>query len=241
MESAGSKILIDAGLSCRELIKRLDHIEVEPESLDALVVTHEHLDHIRGAGPLARRLDIPIYITSATLRKGMKTLGNLSRPVTLQTGQTLFIKDLMIESFTKCHDAVDPIGLIVSSNGVRMGVLTDLGRSTRLVEDRLRGCHALIIEFNHDQKMLEDGPYSWELKSRIKGPEGHLSNQQAKELLKAVAHPDLRLVVLAHLSEENNDAKRAFEEARDVLMRCGLDRTRVLVGHQDRPIPMVNL
>lgn len=241
MESAGSKILIDAGLSCRELIKRLDHIEVEPESLDALVVTHEHLDHIRGAGPLARRLDIPIYITSATLRKGMKTLGNLSRPVTLQTGQTLFIKDLMIESFTKCHDAVDPIGLIVSSNGVRMGVLTDLGRSTRLVEDRLRGCHALIIEFNHDQKMLEDGPYSWELKSRIKGPEGHLSNQQAKELLKAVAHPDLRLVVLAHLSEENNDAKRAFEEARDVLMRCGLDRTRVLVSYQDRPIPMVNL
>jgi phosphoribosyl 1,2-cyclic phosphodiesterase len=241
VETAHSRILIDAGLSCRQLIKRLEGIEVEPESLDALIITHEHLDHIKGAGPLARRLDIPVYISGSTLKNGIKILGNLSRPVVLHTGQTFPIKDLLIETFTKCHDAVDPMGLILSSDGVRLGMVTDLGRSTRLVEDRLKGCHALIIEFNHDHRMLEEGPYPWVLKSRIKGPEGHLSNQQAGELLKAVAHKNLSQVVLAHLSEINNHTQKAFQEARDMLVARGLDNTRILISRQDNPVPMVEL
>ena len=241
VESAHSKILIDAGLSYHEMIKRLELIKVRPESIDALIITHEHLDHIKGAGPLARRLDIPVYINSSTLKNGIRVLGNLSRPVTLQTGQTITINDLFIETFTKCHDAVDPIGLIVSSDDVRLGMVTDLGRSTRLVEDRLKGCQALIIEFNHDQIMLEHGPYSWELKRRVKGPEGHLSNQQAGELLKAVVHEDLSLVVLAHLSEINNDSQKAFKAAKDTLTRCGLNHTRILISHQDHPTKMINM
>ena len=241
VESAQSKILIDAGLSYREMIRRLELIEVRPEGIDALIVTHEHLDHIKGAGPLVRHLDIPVYINSATLKKGAKVLGNISRPVTLQTGQTITINNLFVETFTKCHDAVDPIGLIVSSDDVRLGMVTDLGRSTRLVEDRLRGCQALIIEFNHDQGMLEHGPYSLDLKRRVKGPEGHLSNQQAGELLKAVAHEGLSLVILAHLSGINNDSQKAFKAAKDTLAECGLNHTRVLISHQDYPVPMVKL
>jgi phosphoribosyl 1,2-cyclic phosphodiesterase len=241
VETAHSRILIDAGLSCRELIRRLELVEVNPETLDALIITHEHVDHVKGAGPLARLLDIPVYINSSTLRKGLRILGNLSRPITIHTGQTITINDLVIETFTKCHDAVDPMGLIVSSDGMRLGLVTDLGRSTTLVEDRLRSCHALIIEFNHDQRMLEDGPYPWDLKKRIKGSEGHLSNQQAGELLKVVAHKDLRMVILAHLSQINNQTQKAFQEAQDALSRRGLNNTRIVVSYQDYPVSMVEL
>ena len=241
VETAQTRILIDAGLSCRELMRRLEVVQVDPEALDALVITHEHVDHVRGAGPLARLLDIPVYINHSTFRKSIKNLGNLSKPVTIHTGQTITIKDLVIETFTKCHDTVDPMGLVLSSDGARLGLITDLGRSTQVVEDRLRGCQALIIEFNHDQRMLEDGPYPWEVKRRIKGPEGHLSNQQAGELLEAVAHRDLGLVILAHLSRVNNDELRAFKEAKDALRRRGMKNTKIVISRQEYPVSMAEL
>ena len=241
VETAQTRILIDAGLSCRELMRRLETVQADPKALDALVITHEHVDHMRGAGPLARLLDIPVYINRSTFRKSLKTLGNLSKPMTIHTGQTITINDLSIETFTKCHDTADPIGLVLSSDGSRLGLITDLGRSTQVVEDRLRGCHALIIEFNHDQKMLENGPYPWEVKRRIKGPEGHLSNQQAGELLEAVAHKDLDLVILAHISKVNNDELRAFKKARDALTRRGLKNTKILISRQDHPVSMAEL
>ena len=241
VETVHTRILIDAGLSCRELIKRLEILEVNPKTLDALVITHEHVDHMRGAGPMARLLDIPVYINSSTLRKSIRALGNLSKPMTVHTGQTITINDLAIETFTKCHDTADPMGVVVSSDGARLGLITDLGRSTQVVEDRLRGCHALIIEFNYDQKMLEDGPYPWEVKRRIKGSEGHLSNLQAADLLEAVVHKDLHLVVLAHLSQINNDELRALKEAREALGRSGLKNTRIVISRQDNPTNLVSL
>ena len=241
VETAHSRILIDAGLSCRELMRRLELIEVDPESIDALFITHEHRDHIKGAGPLARRLDIPVYLNNSTLKKGLKVLGNLSKPVPVHTGQSITINDLLIETFTKCHDSADPMGLTVSSDGIRLGLVTDLGRSTRLVEDRLKGCRALIIEFNHDSDLLEEGPYPLELRRRIKGQDGHLSNQQAGELLRAVAHEKLALVILAHLSEANNLPEKALEEAKKGLASCKMDDTKILISHQDRPVSMVEL
>ena len=111
VETAQTRILIDAGLSCRELMRRLELVHVDPKAPEALVITHEHVDHMRGAGPLARLLDIPVYINSSTFRKSLKILGNLSKPMAIHTGQTITIKDLAIETFTKCHDTADPIGL----------------------------------------------------------------------------------------------------------------------------------
>jgi phosphoribosyl 1,2-cyclic phosphodiesterase len=222
-------------------MRRLERLEVRPESIDALVITHEHSDHIKGAGPLARRFDVPVYTNGLTLRKGCRILGNLSRPVPFHTGQTVTINGLSVETFTKCHDAVDPMGLVISSDGVKLGLITDLGRSTRLVEDRLRGCRALIIEFNHDRMMLEEGPYPLDLKRRIKGPDGHLSNQQACDLLEAVAHEDLTLVVAAHLSKVNNLPEKAFQMAKKALGSCGQHNTRILLSNQDHPIPMEEL
>ncbi|MBW1862500.1 MAG: MBL fold metallo-hydrolase [Deltaproteobacteria bacterium] len=241
VETAHSKILIDAGLTARELSRRLDLIRVKAEDLEALLITHEHTDHIRGAGPLARQFDIPVFINRSTLKKGIKTLGNLSRPITVHTGQTITINDLLIETFTKCHDAVDPIGVVISSDGIKLGIVTDLGRSTGLVEDRLKGCQALIIEFNYDRRMLEEGPYPLELQRRIKGPDGHLSNQQAGELLKAVYHEDLRLVILAHLSEANNLPEKALQEANKAITRDGQEKTRIVLSHQDSPTEIMNL
>jgi phosphoribosyl 1,2-cyclic phosphodiesterase len=241
VETAHSRIMIDAGLSRREMLRRLELIEVNPKTLDALIITHEHTDHVKGAGSLARLLDIPVYINGPTFDRSIKTLGRVSKPIAFHTGQSITINDLIIETFTKCHDAEDPMGLVMCSNGVRLGLITDLGRSTRLVEDRLKNCHSLIIEFNYDPNMLEDGPYPLHLKKRIRGPEGHLSNQQAGELLGAVAHKDLQRVVLAHLSETNNQNERALQEAQDVLAREGLDDIEILVSRQDCPTPIVEL
>ncbi len=241
IEAAETKILIDAGLSATEIIRRLQMIEIDPESLSALVITHEHTDHIRGAGPLARRLDIPVYINALTWRKAAGILGNISQVISFHPGQSITINDLIIETFTKSHDAVDPIGLMISLNGLRLGLITDLGRSTRLVEDRLRNCQGLIIEFNHDEDMLANGPYHPKLKQRIRGPEGHLSNQAAGQLLGILAHEDLKCVVLAHLSRENNSPDLAYEEAQSALNERGIDQTRIYVSAQDKPISMIDL
>lgn len=241
IETDKTKILIDAGLSCRELIRRLELIKIKSHRLDALLITHEHQDHIRGAGPISRRFNIPVYINAPTLNKCLGILGNISKPVSVHTGQSITINDILIETFTKCHDAADPIGLIISSNGVRLGLVTDLGRSTRLVEDRLKYCQALIMEFNHDEEMLAKGPYPLYLKRRIKGPDGHLSNRQAGSLLKIVAHKKLRKVILAHISQVNNLPEKALYEARDVLRDRKLNDTEILISHQDHPIPMVEI
>ena len=241
VETNNIRVLVDAGLSCKETMRRLEIIGVDPTSLDALIITHEHTDHIKGAGPLARRFDLPIYLNRKTCDKGSKTFGKIAKPVIVQTGQSLTIEDLVVETFTKCHDAADPFGLVFSVNGMKVGLITDLGRSTRLVEDRLKGCRVLIIEFNYDPEMLEQGPYPLYLKRRIKGADGHLSNQQAGDLLCAVSHDDLKSVVLAHLSETNNHPKRAHEEAANALDKCGLRGTNILIARQDEPGPMIEM
>jgi phosphoribosyl 1,2-cyclic phosphodiesterase len=241
VETEGARILIDAGLSCREIERRLAVVGVSADRLDGIVLTHEHSDHIRGVGPMARRYNLPLYVNSGTLENGQKTLGRLPDLRMIETGGSIAINDLLIETFTKCHDAADPVGIVLSSNGTRIGLATDLGRSTRLAEERLKGCQALILEFNHDPKMLDEGPYPLYLKRRIKGPDGHLSNQQGGQLLRAVSHPELRVVVLAHLSKTNNDPEKARNEAIRVLGTCGLGKTEIWIGDQDAPAPMIEL
>jgi phosphoribosyl 1,2-cyclic phosphodiesterase len=238
VETNQTKLLIDAGLSCSECLKRLRGVGVTPERLDGIFITHEHGDHIRGTGALARRLRVPVYINNGTLRRGLRSLGNIAQPVIIRTGQPMTVKDLLVETFTKCHDAADPMGIVITSRGIRMGIITDLGRSTAVVEDRLKGCRALVMEFNHDERMLEEGPYPLHLKRRIRGPDGHLSNDQAKELLMTVSHEDLSVVVLAHLSETNNLPEKALEVSMGGLTSS---RTRVTISSQGTPTPMIDL
>ena len=238
VETAEAGVLIDAGLSAEELIRRMETAGIDPAGLDGVLLTHEHIDHVRGAGPLARRFDLPVYANRLTMRRALKNLGNLSKPVFFQTGQPITLRGLCIETFTKCHDAADPVGVMVHADGVRLGILTDLGRSSPVVEDRLRGCHALILEFNHDERMLEEGPYPLELKRRIRGPEGHLSNTQAGDLLTALCHEALSTVVLAHLSETNNLPEKAIQASKAAL--AGF-RVQVLVSQQAGALPMMDV
>lgn len=238
IETDNTRILIDAGLSCREIIRRLEILEMKHDRLDGLVITHEHVDHIKSAGPISRRFNIPVYINDLTMQKVKTGMGRIPCHVSFETGRTVKINDITVETFTKCHDAADPVGLVVSSNGSRLGIITDSGRSTRLLEERLKGCSALIIEFNHDEVMLEDGPYPLHLKRRIKGPEGHLSNREAGELLKSVAHKGLRHIVLAHISEINNLPGLALHAANGILTECGMEHIEVLISSQHEPVPM---
>ncbi len=241
VETSRARILIDAGLSGREILKRLEILGVDPAGLDALIITHEHIDHIRGAGPLARRLGLPVYLNRPTHNKGLRVLGNLPNPVVVETGRTLPIGDLRVETFTKCHDAGDPMGIVIACDGMRLGLITDLGRSTRLIQDRMKGCRALIVEFNHDEVLLDEGPYPFHLKRRILGPEGHLSNRQAGELVRLLAHEDLGWLVPAHTSRENNLPDLIRREAAGALEDCGLNRTLVQTASQDKPTPLMDL
>ncbi|MCF8127087.1 MAG: MBL fold metallo-hydrolase [Deltaproteobacteria bacterium] len=241
LETGSARILVDAGLSGIEIERRLGAVGILPQSLDAIFVTHEHTDHIKGVGVLARRYGLPVYANSETLKYAQKALGKLPEVISFQTGETLNIKNLSVETFTKCHDAADPIGLVFRNNGIKIGLVTDMGRSTRLAEDRLRSCNALIMEFNYDPAMLSEGPYPLDLKRRINSAEGHLSNQQAGELLEALSHRDLKHLVLAHLSETNNQPKIALKAAKTVLKRCVLKQTKVLVGKQDEASPFIEM
>ncbi|HOP46475.1 MAG TPA: MBL fold metallo-hydrolase [Desulfobacteraceae bacterium] len=247
IEKGNTRVIIDAGLSSREIERRLGYIGVDPKSLDALIITHEHSDHIKGVGPFSRRFKLPVYINHKTLRIAQKTLGGLPEPVIVKTGDTITIKELCIETFTKCHDAADPVGLVLShfngtsSNGKKLGIITDLGRSTGLVEDRLNGCHALIMEFNYDQEMLDQGPYPLFIKRRINGQDGHLSNKQAACLLETLSHENLEHVVLAHLSEINNQPEKAYREAANALDRCGFGGINIVISRQDMPGPIISL
>ncbi len=241
LETEEAAVLVDAGLSGIEIERRLTAVGGVAEKLDAIFVTHEHSDHIKGVGVLARRYKVPVYANEETLKSAEKVLGKLPSVVPVQTGDTLKIKNLSVETFTKCHDAADPMGLVVSNNGLKVGFVTDMGRSTRLTEDRLRNCSALILEFNYDPAMLSQGPYPLDLKRRINSTEGHLSNQQAGELLESVSHNGLKWLVLAHLSETNNHADKALYAAECALNRSGLKHTRILVGKQTEPSPFIEL
>ncbi|HDR15846.1 MAG TPA: MBL fold metallo-hydrolase [Desulfobacteraceae bacterium] len=241
VETAEACVLVDAGLSCREMERRLTLLDLSASRLDAIILTHEHVDHIRGAGVMARRYALPVYATEGTISAGARTIGKLPRFVPVETGARFAIKDLVVEPFTKCHDASDPFALTLSCDGMKLGIATDLGRSTRLVEDKLQGCNALIMEFNHDPDMLENGPYPLFLKRRIKGPEGHLSNGEGACLVNLLAHESLDCVVCAHLSEINNNPFSAHEEARRSLVHSGFGKVQLIIAEQGSPGALIEL
>ncbi len=209
-----NSILIDAGLSGVEIERRLKSKNLSPENLTAIIVTHEHSDHIRGVGILSRRYNIPIYINKSTYKKA-SNLGRLTGDLEFfECGKSFKIDSMEIAPFTISHDAVDPSGFTLKHKAKKIGIATDLGIATNLVKEHLKNCSLLYLESNHDPDMLINGPYPWFLKQRIKGKHGHLSNMDSKELLEELNNKDLKHVILAHLSEENNTPEKAYNCAK---------------------------
>ncbi len=216
-------ILVDAGLSGIEIERRLAAKNQSPENLTAILVTHEHSDHIRGVGVLSRRYNIPVYINKNTCAKA-SSLGKLSGCEFFECGNSFKIKEVEISPFSISHDAVDPAGFTLEYNKSKIGIATDLGVATNLVKQYLKDCSYLHIESNHDPDMLINGPYPWHLKQRIKSNHGHLSNLDTKELLIELNNDNLKHVTLAHLSEENNTPEKAFNVA-----KAGLNSSDVTI------------
>jgi phosphoribosyl 1,2-cyclic phosphodiesterase len=217
METAETKLLIDGGLSARETVKRLQAIGRRMEEVQGIVVSHEHTDHIHGVGILARRFALPVYLNEGTDCQAQAVVGVLPSKHFFVTGKSFHIADLTFEPFSLPHDAVDPVGFVISYQRRKITILTDLGYVTYLAREKARGSHLLVLEFNHDVEMLKASPYPWHIKQRIRSKQGHLSNEEAGQLLHEVIHQELEYVVLAHLSETNNHPDLALLTAHENL------------------------
>ena len=235
ISSNRAKILIDNGLSFRQLKTRLMSIGETVEELNALFVTHEHSDHTQGIGTLLKNIQLPVFLTQATLQEIKGNFAHFSGIHVFEAGETIRISDIHITSFSVSHDAVDPVNYVVISDGVRLGIAADMGYASKLALARLQGAHALVLEANHCPHMLLTGKYPAFLKQRILGKFGHLSNQAMRDFLAQLVHKELKLVVLAHLSEENNTPDLALQNARAVLSHANIP---VHVATQDRPTPL---
>jgi len=211
-----TSLLVDAGLSAREIGRRLDSRGLNPAALSAILVTHEHGDHVHGVERLCRRYRLPVYLTPGTLH-AVAALRELPETRTFDCGRPFRVGTLTVHPFSISHDAEDPAGFTIGVNGSRIGIATDLGHVTAVVREHLRGCRLLVLEANHDPDMLMDGPYPWFLKQRIRGRTGHLSNSESGQLLAEIAHPGLEQVILAHLSATNNTPEKALAAVNQAL------------------------
>jgi phosphoribosyl 1,2-cyclic phosphodiesterase len=235
VESGGRRILIDAGFSCREIESRLRRVGIDPEALEAVVLTHEHNDHSLGADRLARRLGLEVYATAGTLKSLQWSRDARPRLHALASGWPYQIGGFQVETFSVPHDATDPVGVVVSDGaGARLGLAADLGCWSRLAAARLQEIDALILETNHDLEMLRRGPYPWVLKQRVASRHGHLSNQQAAEALPELVSDRLRSIVLYHLSRTNNAPALALAAVGEALDRAG-STALVAIAEQSKP------
>ncbi len=221
VEGGGVRVLVDAGLGPRQLRDRLVSAGVDPASVDAVLLSHEHGDHARGAVAFVSKWGMPLVGTRGTWQAagfGAETLPGYER---IAPGEPLRLGDLLIDAVPVPHDAAGPVAFVLSSGGVSFGHATDLGHVTPSFVRAFQGCHAVLLESNYDPAMLRDGPYPWALKERILGPFGHLSNGDVGRYLERGAGEACRRVVLAHLSQKNNHPELALLAAEEALRRRG--------------------
>jgi phosphoribosyl 1,2-cyclic phosphodiesterase len=223
-----TSVLVDCGFGLRETERRLARLGVHPRQLDAVLVTHEHGDHLRGVGPLARRHGVSVYLTPGTWLSGR--LGEVPQRHWITPQARFAVKSLVIDPITVPHDAREPVQFRFESRGCHLGVLTDLGHPSEHVIEAFRGCDALILECNHDRHMLEIGPYPPQLKRRVGGNWGHLANVQAAALLRHLGLDRLQRIVCSHLSEHNNRPELALEALTPLLDG---DASRLTIAAQD--------
>lgn len=203
-------VLVDAGISCREIDVRMKRLGLSMQKVKAVFVSHEHSDHIRGLASLTRKYQLPVYITTPTLRNGRLFLDK-HLLLSFQPNEPVVIGELRITAFPKPHDAADPYSFMISCREIKVGVFTDIGTPCKNLVHHFSQCHAAFLEANYDDVMLEQGNYPRYLKNRIRGGQGHLSNQQALDIFKRHRPSFMSHLLLAHLSENNNCPKLVKE------------------------------
>lgn len=214
-------ILVDVGVSAKKIAEGLHSIDLKPEDIDAVLITHEHTDHIQGLGVFLRKYSIPVYATDKTLEAVSRYKGLGAVDYSLFHGispeETFFVSDVEIKPISIWHDAVDPVCYTLSSKGKKISIATDLGDYDEHIVESLKGADAMLIEANHDIRMLEVGPYPYPLKQRILGRRGHLSNERGGQLVKSLLNDHIKGIYLGHLSKENNYPELAFETVKAEL------------------------
>ena len=233
VESATTALLMDAGISARETLRRMADANLDPAKLQAICVSHEHIDHTVGIRNLHKQLGLKLYAngdTARAIRGGEHLEWNL-----FTDGCAFTIGDIEILPFPLPHDAYAPVGFVLTCGTARIGIATDLGMPTQLTRERLRGCQLVVLEANHDETLLHSSFRPWALKQRILGRQGHLSNETAAALLADIAGDSLRQVFLAHLSRECNNLDLALHTVRTHLASVGLGHIRILPTHPNKP------
>ncbi len=238
IEAADTLLLIDCGFSLRELQKRLTCVERDISDISAIIVTHEHSDHIKGVGAVSRKCNLPVYLTAGTLRAGCKTLAELPLQHLFNSHSNFEIGDILIKPVTVPHDASEPSQFVFEYRGINIGLLTDTGSLTSHIIEMLDGCDALMLEFNHCLQMLEDSAYPAHLQQRISGRLGHLSNEQSVQLLKKLDTSRLQYLVAMHLSENNNCPDMVYQLATGSV---SLNHERVIVASQQKTLPWMSV
>lgn len=243
--SAKTNLLVDAGVSAKRIENGLNGIDILPDTLQGILITHEHSDHVSGLGILARRYHIPIYTTYETAYSisQMKSLGDIPQELFhfIRPDVAFQINDIMIEPFSTSHDASNPVCYTMQAEGHKVGVATDLGKYDAYIVSKLEDSDLLLIEANHDVNMLMVGKYPYYLKQRILGDRGHLSNDTSADLISRLISPRLQNIFLAHLSKENNYEELAYETVCCELASRGTNfsANKVSVAHRDQPSQMV--
>ncbi len=242
VESGGVRLLVDAGFSGRDMERRLAEAGVDPASITALLITHDHTDHTQGMGVAARRWGIPLYLTDLTRNACRSLLKGTEEVRPYTSAEVVEIGGLTVTPFLTTHDAVDPVAVTVTetATGDKLGIATDLGRATAPVRHALQRCHLLVLESNHDELLLRESHYPWSVKARIGGSHGHLSNRASAELAKELYHEELCAVVLAHLSENANHPALAHEVVGDALERLRYTGS-LTVAPQERPLETIDV
>lgn len=238
IESKNTALLIDAGFSGKQISTRLSAIGRDISRVSGIFLTHEHNDHIVGAGIVSRRSRIPVFANDGTFSGADKKLGKLHKRIIFTTGEATAFQDLEVRSFRTLHDTNDPVGFVISDGEHSVGYCTDTGKVTHLMAARLRDCDALVLEFNHDPEMLKNGPYPLALQQRVRSSHGHLANGDAAAFLGQLLDDKLRCVVLAHLSETNNLPEIAHQAAHGVV---SASKCRLVLASQNIPTPIISL
>lgn len=228
-------VLVDVGISCREIEKRMKRLNLSIQKVKAVFISHEHTDHIRGLHSLVKRHKLPVYITTPTLKFGRLYLDyDVTR--NFSAHETISVGDLKVTAFPKLHDASDPYSFTISHNNINVGVFTDIGLPCENVINHFKQCHAAFLEANYDDEMLDKGNYPYHLKKRIRGERGHLSNKQALELFKRHRPSFMTHLLLSHLSQNNNSP-----ELVEALFTQHADGVKMIVASRYEETPVYHI